>query len=108
MKLFVGNLSFELTESELAKHFAEFGRVESADIVCDRETGQSRGFGFVRMSSHEDGENAIAGLNGFKVMGRTISVTAARPSASDRFRGRDVSTERPTPGANFYGTRIIP
>ena len=61
--------------------FAEHGGVKSAEVISDRETGRSRGFGFVEMASNEDGEKAIAGLNGSQVGGRTINVNEARPKA---------------------------
>ncbi|HMS42860.1 MAG TPA: RNA-binding protein, partial [Pyrinomonadaceae bacterium] len=74
MKLYVGNLSFDTTNSDLEQAFGEFGTVESANVVEDRDTGRSRGFGFVEMSSKEEGENAIEQLNGTEFNGRNLTV----------------------------------
>jgi RNA recognition motif-containing protein len=75
--LYVGNLSFRTTPDELRELFAQFGTVTRAQIVSDRETGQSRGFGFVEMS--EGGDEAIAALNGNPFQGRPLTVNEARP-----------------------------
>jgi len=75
----VGNLSFNTNEDELRQLFEGFGQVDRVSILTDRETGRSRGFGFVEMSSDEDGEKAIAALNGSQIGGRTINVNEARP-----------------------------
>jgi len=77
--IFVGNLSFNTNEDELRQLFESYGQVDRVSIMTDRDTGRSRGFGFVEMSSNEDGEKAIAGLNGSQVGGRTINVNEARP-----------------------------
>jgi len=77
--IFVGNLSFNTNEDELRQLFEGFGQVDRVSILTDRETGRSRGFGFVEMSSDEDGEKAIAALNGSQIGGRTINVNEARP-----------------------------
>ncbi len=79
MKLYVGNLSFDVDGDSLSELFASAGTVESASIVTDRETGRSRGFGFVEMSSKEEGEAAIAQFNGSEVNGRSLTVNEARP-----------------------------
>ena len=79
MKLYVGNLSFQTSSSELEELFAGIGTVESATVVEDRETGRSRGFGFVEMGSKEDGEKAISELNGTQLGGREIKVNEAKP-----------------------------
>ena len=79
MKLYVGNLSFNTSNSELEELFAAIGSVESATVVEDRETGRSRGFGFVEMASKEDGEKAIAELNGTEFAGRELKVNEAKP-----------------------------
>jgi len=79
--IFVGNLSFNTNEDELRQLFESYGQVDRVSILTDRETGRSRGFGFVEMSSNEDGEKAIAALNGAQVGGRTINVNEARPKA---------------------------
>lgn len=86
MKLYVGNLSFQSSSQELEDLFAGVGAVESATVVEDRETGRSRGFGFVEMANQEDGERAIADLNGTEFGGREIKVNEAKPR-EDRGRG---------------------
>jgi RNA recognition motif-containing protein len=77
--IFVGNLSFNTNEDELRQLFEPFGQVDRVSIMTDRDTGRSRGFGFVEMASNEDGEKAITALNGSSVGGRTINVNEARP-----------------------------
>jgi cold-inducible RNA-binding protein len=79
MKLYVGNLSFETSSDNLQQLFAEAGTVESASVVEDRDTGRSRGFGFVEMSSNEEGAAAIAQFNGREVNGRNLNVNEAKP-----------------------------
>src|SRR4051812_2845614 len=86
MKLYVGNLSFQTSSQDLEQMFAGIGAVESASVVEDRETGRSRGFGFVEMASQEDGEKAIAELNGSDQGGRQIKVNEAKPR-EERSRG---------------------
>jgi RNA recognition motif-containing protein len=78
-KLFVGGLPFSTTSEELETAFAEHGTVESAVVITDRDTGRSKGFGFVEFSTKEEGEAAIAAFNGKEFSGRTISVNEARP-----------------------------
>jgi cold-inducible RNA-binding protein len=87
MKLYVGNLSFQTSSQDLEELFAGFGTVESASVVEDRETGRSRGFGFVEMSSQEEGEKAIAELNGQEVAGRELKVNEAKPREDRGGRG---------------------
>jgi cold-inducible RNA-binding protein len=87
--IFVGNLSFNTSEDELRQAFEAYGQVERVSILTDRETGRSRGFGFVEMSNSEEGEKAIAGLNGSQVGGRTINVNEARPKAERAGGGRE-------------------
>jgi RNA recognition motif-containing protein len=77
--IFVGNLSFNTNEDELRQMFESYGQVDRVSIMTDRDTGRSRGFGFVEMASNEDGEKAIAGLNGSQTGGRTLNVNEARP-----------------------------
>ena len=77
--IFVGNLSFSTTEDELRQLFAAYGQVDRVSIMTDRDTGRSRGFGFVEMSSNEDGEKAIAALNGTQLGGRKLNINEARP-----------------------------
>ncbi len=79
MKLYVGNLSFSSTEQDLEEVFGEIGTVESVNIIEDRDTGRSRGFGFVEMSSKEEGQNAISQLDGKEVDGRNLKVNEAKP-----------------------------
>ncbi len=86
MKLYVGNLPFTFTSDELRQLFENHGAVESADVVLDRDTGRSRGFGFVEMSD-DDGRKAIEELDGADASGRRLTVNEARPRA-DRGGGR--------------------
>ena len=86
-KLYVGNLSFRVTSEDLQEHFAAAGSVESANVVFDRETGRSRGFGFVEMASEDDANNAIAQFNGQDYDGRNMVVNEARPREDSRGGG---------------------
>lgn len=79
IKLYVGNLSYDTTSESLAALFAASGTVESASVITDRDTGRSKGFGFVEMSSKKEGEDAINALNGTEVDGRALTVNEARP-----------------------------
>src|SRR5256714_13662058 len=79
MKLYVGNLAFQTSSNELQELFAQAGTVESANVVEDRDTGRSRGFGFVEMSSKEEGQAAITKFNGQEGNGRALTVNQARP-----------------------------
>lgn len=79
MKLYVGNLAFATSSQELQELFAQAGTVTSASVIEDRDTGRSRGFGFVEMSSKEEGEAAIAQLNGKEMNGRALNVNEAKP-----------------------------
>lgn len=83
MKLYVGNIDFQMSEYDLEQLFGESGTVNSASIINDRETGRSRGFGFVEMSSQEEGEAAIATLNGKQHNGRALVVNEARQRESN-------------------------
>ena len=78
-KLYVGGLSYSTTEESLAQAFGEFGTVESANIITDKMSGRSKGFGFVEMSTDEEATKAIEGMNGKEFEGRTITVNEARP-----------------------------
>ena len=77
--IFVGNLDFNTGEDELRQMFEAHGQVDRVSIMTDRETGRSRGFGFVEMANAEDGDKAIAALNGTQLGGRTLNVNEARP-----------------------------
>ena len=79
MNIYVGNLSFDMNDSDLRQAFEEFGEVSSATILKDRYTGRSRGFGFVEMPDDEAGKKAIAEMNGKEFMGRPLKVDEARP-----------------------------
>jgi len=79
IKLYVGNLNFKTTGEDLQELFGQVGTVESASVVMDRDTGRSRGFGFVEMATKEEGEAAIAQFNGKDFNGRNLSVNEARP-----------------------------
>lgn len=80
-KLYVGNLSYNVTEERLQQHFAQYGSVVSARIITDKFSGRSKGFGFVEMSSDQEAEKAISALNGTDFDGRNIVVSEARPQA---------------------------
>ena len=88
-KLFVGNLSFDTTSAQLEALFGEAGSCESASVVTDRDTGRSRGFGFVEMSTADEAQKAIAQLNGKELGGRTLNVSEAneRKSSGGNSRG---------------------
>ena len=86
-KVYVGNLPFMTTEDELANLFQQVGTVESVSIITDRETGRSKGFGFVSMSS-EDADRAIAEFNGADFNGRALTVNEARPMVKKEFSNR--------------------
>jgi len=93
MKIYVGNLPFDVTEEELREKFAAFGEVDSVFIPTDRYSGRPRGFAFVEMPSVSEGQAAITGLNEKTLKERTLKVSAARPRSDDRggggsFRGR--------------------
>ncbi len=84
MNIYVGNLAFQLNESDLRKLFEEFGAVSSCRLITDRDTGRPRGFGFVEMEQREDALSAIDALNGKEVEGRSLVVNEARPKRERR------------------------
>jgi RNA recognition motif-containing protein len=84
MRIYVGNLSYEVTEEVLQQEFAAYGKVASANIPLDRLSGRPKGFGFVEMASKSEAESAIAGLNGKMIQDRTIVVNEARPRPDNR------------------------
>ena len=85
MDIYVGNLAFEMNDGELETAFQEFGQVDSARVITDRDSGRSRGFGFVEMPNQGEGQAAIDALNGKELKGRSVVVNEARP----RDRGGD-------------------
>jgi RNA recognition motif-containing protein len=87
MKLYVGNLAFQTSSEDLQQLFAQAGTVESASVIEDRDTGRSRGFGFVEMASKEEGDAAIAQFNGKEFNGRNLTVNEARPREDRGNRG---------------------
>src|SRR5262245_60339461 len=86
-KLYVGNLAFATTEADLERLFGAFGTVVSAQVIMDRDTGRSKGFGFVEMGTDQEAQAAIAGLNNKESDGRTLTVNEARPKESGGGRG---------------------
>ena len=86
-KLYVGNLSYDADQATLETMFAEHGTVESVNVITDRETGRSKGFGFVEMSSDEEAQAAMAALDGTDCGGRSIKVNEARPQTNRGGRG---------------------
>jgi RNA recognition motif-containing protein len=84
MNIYVGNLSFDVNEEELRNAFEEFGKVESANVIKDKYSGQSRGFGFIEMSDKAEAQSAVNGMNGKELKGRTLSVNEARPRSDGR------------------------
>lgn len=84
MKLYVGGLAYSVTDQELETFFAEQGKVVSAVVIKDRDSGQSKGFGFVEMADDKEGQNAITALNGKELSGRAIIVNEARPQEERR------------------------
>ncbi len=106
MKIYVGNLSYNVTEEELRQALESFGPVTSASIIKDKTTGQSKGFGFVEMAAEADGKAAIEGLNGKELKGRAIVVNEARPrpeGSAGRGGGRSGSGGRGGPGGGRGG-----
>jgi len=87
MKIYVGNLSYDITEDELRQEFATYGEVSSVDILIDKVSGQPRGFGFVEMASKSEAEAAITGLNEKMLRERSIVVNEARPRSDNRGGG---------------------
>jgi RNA recognition motif-containing protein len=86
-KLYVGNLAYGVTDSDLEQLFAPHGTVQSAQVIMDRDTGRSKGFGFVEMGNDQEAQNAIAAMSGKEVDGRSLTVNEARPK-EDRSGGR--------------------
>jgi cold-inducible RNA-binding protein len=103
--IFVGNLSFGVTETSLRSLFEQHGAVDRVSIVTDRDTGRSRGFGFVEMGNDVEGNNAIDALNGAEVDGRTMNVNEARPREERSFGGGGGNRQRSGGGGGGYGNR---
>jgi RNA recognition motif-containing protein len=95
MQIFVGNLAFTTTEEELAQLFHPYGEIVSVRIMTDRDTGRSRGFGFVEMPDATEAQAAIDGLNGTALGGRTLTVNEARPREERRPRAGGEGRRRP-------------
>jgi RNA recognition motif-containing protein len=103
-KLYVGNLSFQISEAELNTMFSEIGQVESVQIITDRDTGRSKGFGFIEMSDDAAAAKAIEQLNGKEVNGRALTVNEARPKESgSRGFGGGGGRDRGGRGRGGYG-----
>ena len=102
MKIYVGNLSFDVTEDEIASEFGSYGRVESVAIPADKISGRPRGFAFVEMPSKSEAEAAIIGLNGKSLKDRTIVVNESRPRTDNRGGG---SYGNRRSGGGYFGGR---
>jgi RNA recognition motif-containing protein len=100
VKLFIGSLSFSTTSERLREAFARIGTVESASVVTDRDTGRSRGFGFVEMSTSEEANDAVSRLNGTDLDGRRIKVEIAKPGGG---AGGGGGQRRPGGGGGGWG-----
>ncbi len=88
MKIYVGNLSYDVDDDKLSAMFTQYGEVDTATVITDRDTGRSKGFGFVEMSNQEQAQEAMNVLNGTEVDGRSITVNEARPRAPRRDNNR--------------------
>jgi RNA recognition motif-containing protein len=101
MNLYVGNLSYRMTEDQLRQEFEQYGQVSSCTIIMDKATGQSKGFGFLEMPSREEAEAAVTGLNGRELQGRRLNVNEARPrEGGGGFAGAGRSSSGPRPRDN--------
>ena len=101
MKIFIGSLSYNVTEEDLRHAFEAFGQVASATVIKDEQSGRSKGFGFVQMPVQAEAESAIAALNGQAFKGRTLTVNKARPQSDDR-RGSDRGGRADRRGSGRY------
>jgi RNA recognition motif-containing protein len=102
MNIYVGNLSYEVTEEDLKQAFDAFGQVESVNILKDNYSGRSKGFGFVEMPDSDDAQSAIDGLDGKELKGRTLKVNKARPRSESRPYGGNRGGGRRGGGRRFY------
>jgi cold-inducible RNA-binding protein len=105
MKIYVGNLSFDVTEDELREEFASFGKVESVAIPADKFSGRPKGFAFVEMPSVSEGQAAIEALNGKTLKDRTLTVNAARPRTQNRGGGSYGDRRGGSYGGGYGGGR---
>jgi RNA recognition motif-containing protein len=108
MNIYVGNLSYNIKEEDLRSAFEQFGAVESVNIIKDKFSGQSKGFGFVEMPSATEGQSAIAGLNGTEKDGRDLKVNEARPRSEKRGSNKGFSggrDKRGQSGGGYAGRR---
>lgn len=103
-KLYVGNLPYSVDDETLHQHFAQFGAVDSAKVIMDKETGRSKGFGFVEMNDDNGADTAIEKCNGAELNGRSINVSEARPQAP-REGGRSFGNNRSGGPRNNNGPR---
>ncbi len=103
VKLYVGNLPYGVSSSDLERVFQEHGTVESAQVIVDRDTGRSKGFGFVEMRNDQEGQEAIQALNGQDFNGRPLTVNEARPRADRGGSRRESGDRRATSG--YSGNR---
>jgi len=104
MKIYVGNLAYEVTEDELAAEFGVYGKVESVAIPSDKFSGRPKGFAFVEMAAKTEAEAAIAGLNGKSLKERTLTVNEARPREDNRGGGRSFGNNK-KPGGGYGGNK---
>ena len=102
MNIYVGNLSYEVTEEDLKQAFEAFGQVESVNIIKDKFSGRSKGFGFIEMPDSTDAGSAIDGLDGKELKGRTLKVSKARPRSEGRRYGGNRGGGRQGGGRRFY------
>ena len=107
MRIYVGNLSYEVTEQELRQKFEAFGGVDSVSVITDKYSGRPKGFAFIEMASKSEGEAAITGLNGKVLTDRAIVVNEARPRADNRSSG-PYGDKRAGGYSGSYGGRGIP
>ena len=105
MNIYVGNLSFEVNEDDLQQAFSAYGQVATVNIIKDKFSGESRGFGFVDMPAKAEAEAAISGLNGTDLKGRTITVNEARPRTESRGGGGGGGRGGDRRGGGGYGGR---
>lgn len=102
-KLYVGNLSYQIDDQALGAKFSEFGSVASAKVITDRDSGRSKGFGFVEMENDSDADQAIEKLNGYELSGRAISVAEAKPQERTGGGGGGGFRRGPRPGGGGGG-----